>query len=72
MKTKKQIQSEIEHGEVMTMKEFLEDVFDGCLDADDGGGYLHDGENAVDVSCWDALYNIAIAMRYPYVIWIND
>lgn len=72
MKTKKQIQSELEYGEVMTMKEFIEDVQDGCIDPDDGGGYLHDGENATDVSCWDALYNINIARRYPYVIWIND
>lgn len=71
MKTKRQIQSEMEYGDVFTLKEFEKLLDDKLIIPYDGHGYFHDGEKETDVCVWDDGLTWNSVKKYPYVCWYN-
>lgn len=80
MKTKEQIQKEIEKEIpgvwVMTTEEFIKQNDAKCLIRYDGIGMFHDGENETEFSVWDdypaGLDNQEDVIKaFPYVCWYN-
>lgn len=71
MKTKEQIQEEIEYTDVFTIEEFAEQVNDGLINSFDGYGYLHDGVRETRINVWDETLTYEDVIKYPYVCWYN-
>lgn len=71
MKTIEQIKLECEYADVMTTKEFCQEVADGCINSFDGYGYFHDGEKRTKISVWDRSLTWDDIKKYPYVCWYN-
>lgn len=71
MKTIEEVRAECEYGDVMTTKEFCQEVADGCINSFDGRGVFHDGEKETNVSVWDRSLTWNDIKKYPYVCWYN-
>ena len=71
MKTIEEIKAECIYGDVMTTKEFCQEVADGCINSFDGYGHFHDGEKETDISVWNELLTWEDIKKYPYVCWYN-
>ena len=71
MKTKKQIISEIEFGDVYTSAQFLHAVEDDSFNSFDGIGFFHDGDKETDLCVWDRKVTKETFLKYPFVIWYN-
>ena len=71
MKTIEEIKAECIYGDVMTTKEFCQEVVDGCINSFDGYGRFHDGEKETDISVWNELLIWEDIKKYPYVCWYN-
>lgn len=71
MKTFEEVKAECEYGEVMTTKEFCQEVADGCINSFDGYGRFHDGEKETNISVWDRSLTWDDIKKYPYVCWYN-
>ena len=80
MKTKEQVQKEIEHGNILknfkimkgvTLKEFIEYVENDGFVPYDGIGYFHDGEKETNRSVWASDISLLELKKYPYVCWYN-
>ena len=71
MKTIEEIRAECKYGEVMTTKEFCQEVADGCINSFDGRGRFNDGEKETDIIVWDKSLTWDDVKKYPYVCWYN-
>lgn len=70
MKTREQVQAEIQFGDVYTFSEYCNLVAQGYLTPYDGIGYFHDGEKESNISVWNFKYD-EVWGKYPYVCWYN-
>jgi len=71
MKTVEEVRAECKYGEVMTTKEFCQEVANGFYNSFDGCGRFHDGEKETNVSVWDRSLTWDDIKKYPYVCWYN-
>ena len=71
MKTIEEVRAECEYGEVMTTKEFCQEVANGFYNSFDGRGRFHDGEKETNVRVWDRSLTWDDIKKYPYVCWYN-
>ncbi len=71
IKSKAQVQSETEYGDVYTREEFIELVARGLLLPYDGSGYFHDGIEETNRSVWEEDLSLLELRKYPYVMWYN-
>ena len=71
MKTIEEVRAECEYGEVITTKEFCQEVANGFYNSFDGCGRFHDGEKETDISVWDRSLTWDDIKKYPYVCWYN-
>lgn len=71
MKTLKQIQKEMEYGDIFTYEKFMKYVEDKYIINYDGIGYLHDGENKTNIKVHCDVQWLKSHRKYPYVCWYN-
>lgn len=71
MKTIEEVKTECEYGEVMTTKEFYQEVANGFYNSFDGCGRFHDGEKETNINVWDRSLTWDDIKKYPYVCWYN-
>jgi len=70
MKTKDEVQKEC-FGVVYDTDDFVRIVNSGCINAFDGIGVFHDGENETRISVWSVDMFDHQYDKYPYVCWYN-
>lgn len=71
MKNVEQIQREIPYGDIMPIRQFINDVDDGYFNDYDGIGFLHDGDNKTEIQIYCNVEWLKAHQNYPYVCWYN-
>ena len=61
-----------DYGDIMTLKEFIEQVKDGCLIDYDGTGYYATKNRITNLSVYPSdIYKGKINKRWSHIMWFN-